>query len=334
MRAPKTSSKVYFLQALRAIAAWLVIAAHALLDVTHSELSNPMTSFAWALGTIGVYIFFVISGFIMVHICWDDFALPGAAQRFMRRRIVRIVPLYWVATIAALVFHRVSAKAPEGWAELLQSLLFIPYYKENDGWRPILSQGWTLNYEMMFYAIFAVALTFPRKLALPGIAVVLGIVTSVGPVLPSGILTYLSSPIVLWFVVGVAIATLWRSGGFVEPKGLARSVKFLEPFGDASYSSYLVHGFALTMLLRAWEAPSAWFVPVGLVVAAGAGLGVHIMIEKPMLRAMTRRKPLIIYRAPRQLFGRAWALPRVGTLRSMFGMAKKSTVKNPDFRLD
>src|SRR5260221_8963428 len=81
MRSPKSSIKVYFLQALRAIAAWLVIAAHALLDVTHSELSNPMTSFAWALGTIGVYIFFVISGFIMVHICWDDFALPGAAQQ-------------------------------------------------------------------------------------------------------------------------------------------------------------------------------------------------------------------------------------------------------------
>jgi exopolysaccharide production protein ExoZ len=334
MRALKPSGKVYSLQALRAIAAWLVIAAHALHDVTHGELSNPMTSFAWALGSIGVDIFFVISGFIMVHICWDDFALPGGAQHFMRRRIVRIVPLYWVATIAALVFHRVSAKAPEGWAELLQSLLFIPYYKENVGWRPILGQGWTLNYEMMFYAIFAVALTFPRKLALPGIAVVLGIVTSVGPVLPSGILTYLSSPIVLWFVLGVAIATLWQLGGFVEPKGLARSVKFLEPFGDASYSSYLVHGFALTMLLRVWEAPSAWFVPAGLVVATGAGLGVHIMIEKPMLQAMTRRKPLIIYRAPRQLFGRAWALPRVGTLRSMFGMAKKSTLKNPDFRLD
>src|SRR5258705_1822630 len=137
MRAPKTSSKVYFLQALRAIAAWLVIAAHALLDVTHGELSNPMTSFAWALGSIGVDIFFVISGFIMVHICWDDFALPGGAQHFMRRRIVRIVPLYWVATIAALVFHRVSSSnnaPPAGWAELLQSLLFIPYYSENVGW--------------------------------------------------------------------------------------------------------------------------------------------------------------------------------------------------------
>ena len=58
--------------------------------------------------------------------------------------------------------------------------------------------------------------------------------------MPSGILTYLSSPIVLWFVLGVAIATLWQLGSFVEPKGLARSVKFLEPFGDASYSSYLL----------------------------------------------------------------------------------------------
>jgi exopolysaccharide production protein ExoZ len=118
----------------------------------------------------------------------------------------------------------------------------------------------------------------------------------VGPAFPPGIASYLSSPIVLWFVAGVGAATLWRSYGFVEPMALARSVKFLEPFGDASYSTYLVHGFALTMLLRFWDAPSAWFVPIGLVVAAGAGLGVHILVEKPILQAITRKrkKPLII----------------------------------------
>jgi exopolysaccharide production protein ExoZ len=298
MRHAKTDGKFHFLQALRAIAAWLVVADHALVAVTRGEQSNPITSLAWALGDIGVYIFFVISGFIMVHICWDDFGLPGAAQNFMRRRIIRIVPLYWLATLGAVVFHKISGNdgLPAGWPEFLQSLLFIPYYSENVGWAPILRQGWTLNYEMMFYAIFAVALTFPRKMALPGIAVALGIFTLVGPIFPPGILAYLSSPIVLCFVVGVGAAALWRSRGFVEPKGLARSVKFLEPFGDASYSTYLVHGVALTMLLRFWEAPSAWFVPVGLVVAAGVGLGVHIMIEKPMLQAIARKrkKPLII----------------------------------------
>ena len=178
----------HFLQALRAIAAWLVVADHALIDVNHGELQNPATSVAWAIGNVGVYIFFVISGFIMVHISWDDFGRRGAAPNFLRRRIIRIVPLYWLATIAALVFHRVSAThgAHAGWSELVRSLLFIPYRDEDVGWAPILRQGWTLNYEMMFYAIFTVALSFRRQIALPAIGGALGIFTLVGRFLPTG----------------------------------------------------------------------------------------------------------------------------------------------------
>jgi len=281
--------KFHFLQALRAIAAWLVVADHTLLDVTHAELRNPATSVAWAIGNIGVYIFFVISGFIMVHICWDDFGRRGAAPNFLLRRIIRIVPLYWLATIAALIFHKVSATygAHAGWSELVRSFLFIPYRDEDGVWAPILRQGWTLNYEMMFYAIFAAALAFRRQIALPAIGGALGIFTLVGLFMSTGILANLSSPIILWFVLGVGLAALWRWRGFEEPKGLARSAKLLEPFGDASYSTYLVHGFALTMLLRIWEAPSAWFVPIGLAVATAAGFGVHMVVEKPILQAAT-----------------------------------------------
>ena len=101
--------KFHFLQALRAIAAWLVVADHALINVTHDDLQNPATSVAWAFGNIGVYLFFVISGFIMVHVCWDDFGRRGSATNFSRKRIIRIVPLYWLATIAAFAFHNISA---------------------------------------------------------------------------------------------------------------------------------------------------------------------------------------------------------------------------------
>jgi peptidoglycan/LPS O-acetylase OafA/YrhL len=285
--------KLNFLQALRAIAAWLVVVDHALFVVTHNELQNPATIVAGTIGSIGVHVFFVISGFIMVHICWDDFGRRGAIANFLRRRIIRIVPLYWLATIAALAFHKVSAThgANAGWSELVRSLLFIPYRDENGDWSPILGQGWTLNYEMMFYAIFAVALALRRQIAVPAIALALGIFTLVGSYLPTGILTYLSSPVVLWFVLGIGLAVVWRWRGFEEPKRLARSAQFLEPFGDASYSTYLVHGFVLTMLLRIWvitiEAPLTWYVPVGLVLATAAGLGVHIVIERPMLRMTT-----------------------------------------------
>jgi exopolysaccharide production protein ExoZ len=285
--------KIHFLQALRAIAAWLVVADHALLDVTHGDPGNPATAVAWAMGGIGVYVFFVISGFIMVQISWDDFGRSGASVSFLQRRIIRIVPLYWLATLAAFAFHKVSAThgAHAGWSELLRSLLFIPYRDDVDGWTPVLAQGWTLNYEMFFYLIFAAAIALPRQVAVPATAGVLIAFTLVGSFLPEGILAYLSSPIVLWFALGIGLAVLWRWCGLSEPAWLARPAKFFEPFGDASYSTYLVHGVVLTLLLRVWlkvaELPSAWFIPAGLVAATIAGLAVHNVLEKPILRAVT-----------------------------------------------
>ena len=149
--------------------------------------------------------------------------------------------------------------------ELVRSLLFIPYRDENGDWAPILGQGWTLNYEMMFYAIFAAALAFRRQIAVPAIGAALVIFTLVGSLLPTGILKYLSSPIVLWFVLGIGLAVLWRWRSFEEPRRLVSSAKFLDPFGDASYSTYLVHGLALTMLLRIPDSRST----IGMVCTGG-----------------------------------------------------------------
>ena len=290
--------KIHFLQGLRAIAAWLVVADHAVLDMTHGDLSNPATAFAWAMGTIGVDVFFVISGFIMVHISWGNFGQPGAAADFLRKRIVRIVPLYWLATLAAFAFHKVSAThgANAGFSELLRSALFIPYRDEDGGWTPILPQGWTLDYEMFFYAIFAATIAFSRRVAVALTVGALLIATVAGSFFPPGVLAHLGSPIVLWFVLGIGLAVLWRLQGFEEPIWLASSTRFCEPFGDASYSTYLVHGLALTMLLRIWVmsvgAPSSslssvLFVAVGLAIASIAGLCVHHAVEKPILRAIS-----------------------------------------------
>src|ERR1700735_5026340 len=146
----RSNMKLHFLQALRAVAAWLVIVDHTLLEITQNQSGNSVTHIAWTLGSAGVDVFFVISGFIMVHICWENFGRWAAAVDFLRRRVIRIVPLYWLATLAALAYHRVSAThgAHAGWSELLYSLAFIPYADDEGFWSPILPQGWTLSYEM------------------------------------------------------------------------------------------------------------------------------------------------------------------------------------------
>jgi peptidoglycan/LPS O-acetylase OafA/YrhL len=295
------TAKIHALQAARAVAAWLVIADHAILETTHNAPADPATHAAWTVGSTGVYAFFVLSGFIMVYISWDEFGRPGAAARFLTRRLVRIVPLYWIATLCALAYHRVSAThgAHAGWAELGLSLAFIPYAGDGNSWTPILPQGWTLSYEMVFYAIFAASLHLSRRVALPlvGITLAAFVGLGLGSGLPQGSLTVLASPIVLWFVLGMCLGAAWRFNALREPRWLGRTAQYLEPFGDASYSTYLSHGIVLTLILRTFaiggSGPGIWIVPISLVVATLVGLSVHVLVERPLLRTIDR-----VIRAP------------------------------------
>jgi glycosyltransferase involved in cell wall biosynthesis/peptidoglycan/LPS O-acetylase OafA/YrhL len=286
--------KIHFLQTARAIAAWLVVTDHALLELSRNAPDSQITHLAWSLGGVGVYLFFVISGFVMVHISWESFGKRAASADFLLRRIIRIVPLYWLATFAAFASHKVLAThgAHAGWMDLAYSLTFIPYLSGEDGWYPILPAGWTLNYEMTFYVVFALGLTLPRKLALPAVGAALGGFIIVGPYFAKGAVAYLASPIVLWFLLGMGLAVIWHRREFAEPAWIAKSAKLLELFGDASYSTYLVHGLTLTVFLRIWimaaGSPSVWIVPASLVVVTIAGLTTYMLVERPVLRFITK----------------------------------------------
>jgi exopolysaccharide production protein ExoZ len=143
-------------QVLRAFAAFLVVFVH--LDRLLSWLGLP------PFGAAGVDIFFVISGFIMVYTTVDREIRPWS---FMADRIARIVPPYWAVTLAVFI---VALAAPTllqatrgNWTELSMSLAFIPFEKANGLVEPMLFVGWTLNYEMFFYLLFAIGLAIPNK---------------------------------------------------------------------------------------------------------------------------------------------------------------------------
>jgi peptidoglycan/LPS O-acetylase OafA/YrhL len=288
----KPRRTIHSLQELRALAAWLVVIDHTLLELTHNRIEDPLTHLAWTLGSSGVSVFFVISGFIMVHICWGSFGRGSSTLGFLARRVLRIVPLYWLATFAALAYHRISAThgANDGWADLVRSLTFIPYAGSENSWSPILPQGWTLTYEMIFYLIFAVGLSFRRGIALPAIALSLATLVVLGPAMSNPTATFIASPILLWFILGMALATLWHWQGLEEPGWLGSSSLYLERFGNASYSTYLCHGFILTMLLRLWivanGSVSVWIVPASFLAATAAGLVTHAVVERPILRLL------------------------------------------------
>lgn len=166
-------------------------------------------------GASGVDIFFVISGFIMLITTARSNTGP---LEFMVRRLIRVVPLYWLLTIAMVLLwlaapglFKTLVLSP---ITLFQSLFFIPHFSNafpNDIF-PLLVPGWTLNFEMFFYALFAAALFLPRNIApmvlCIAMAVLVGIGIVLGPFASAPLITY-TSPLLLEFVAGVLIGQLW-----------------------------------------------------------------------------------------------------------------------------
>jgi exopolysaccharide production protein ExoZ len=152
--APAAAGKLWSIQYLRFVAAFGVIVCHACGATPHP----------FAFGAVGVDLFFVISGFVM----WHGAAVkPQTPARFWSRRIRRIVPLYWTSIAAVVVLVHVFGVLPLGGSDevgpVVKSLLFIPYYNSNGSMGPVVSPGWTLNFEMFFYGVFGVALFLPAK---------------------------------------------------------------------------------------------------------------------------------------------------------------------------
>jgi len=145
--------KFFTIQYLRGLAAMLVLASHALLY----PLVEHGLGFG-RLGWLGVILFFVISGFIMVVVTGEG---RFSAVTFLRRRFIRVVPMYWIATLlaAALAYlaPQVFKTTVYDGAQLVLSLLFIPFHNPvSGGIHPLYKLGWTLNYEIFFYLSFAV----------------------------------------------------------------------------------------------------------------------------------------------------------------------------------
>src|SRR5262249_762899 len=200
------------IQVLRAIAALLVLVEHA-----SNESLRKIGSSLIANGPFGVDIFFVISGFVMVYSSERLFGQPRAPAKFLSRRIARIVPVYWVATSVFVWFSvpYASTKAVFG------SLFFAPHLPRE---APLLLVGWTLIFEMFFYAVFAIALFAKHRLAVVASATLFLILFAFfGPApntTPSVFWSppfsnsrgYLSDPIIIEFAFGMMIALVFRAG--------------------------------------------------------------------------------------------------------------------------
>jgi peptidoglycan/LPS O-acetylase OafA/YrhL len=223
----KSAASFLSIQALRAVAALLVVLYHAF-ELWGLRVDAAAPGVKWTNGAAGVDIFFAISGFVMVISSRRLADRPGAWLVFLRHRVIRIVPLYWLLTtlkiLGVVLLPGIVIRTGVDFYSVAASYLFLPVVDTAGHFRPVLPVGWTLTYEFLFYLFFAAALAL-RVDVLRIITPALGLVAAVAlfrtETWPDW--TILFSTIVLEFVFGVMLAQ-WTLRGFRLPPAIAAAL--------------------------------------------------------------------------------------------------------------
>ncbi|EIE3222533.1 acyltransferase [Salmonella enterica subsp. enterica serovar Typhimurium] len=214
------NGKLESLQILRGLAALSIVLYHYRFYMVpdKADMTIPNKLFGW--GSIGVDLFFVISGFIMVYITNGKQAGMASWKAFITGRLFRILPTYYVILLitffingAMSIFHYQDKVD-----NLISAITFIPYlispapfYIDPDGMYNI---RWTLNYELYFYIVFSICILSGKKIA-P--VIIWFVFTSCMGFLYTGsfqlskqgyntqsiIFNFMTNPIILEFIIGV-----------------------------------------------------------------------------------------------------------------------------------
>jgi exopolysaccharide production protein ExoZ len=139
-------------QILRGLAALVVMLQHDSVAMAERAF-DPSLRFDW--GPCGVDVFFAISGFVMVLVTAGSWGRSGAAEPFLIRRLIRVVPPYWMSTafkvLLLLAMPTLALSTVLTPWHVISSFLFIP----DSALGPVVMVGWTLCFEMLFYLLFA-----------------------------------------------------------------------------------------------------------------------------------------------------------------------------------
>lgn len=209
-------SRLATLQVGRGIAALLVVVSHAYAPAAIYAGGKTFLQPIGEIGAIGVDMFFIISGFIMVYITKNRFG-PKFINEFIWDRLARIVPLYWIVTtivlIALLLIPKGFGKLRlNDWNWVLYSYLFIPYRNSAGELFPLMPSGWTLSYELYFYVAICVSMLFIRRYIF--LTTSMFFITLYIASMSCGHIPVLGSPLFLEFLAGAALATIYSNWMF------------------------------------------------------------------------------------------------------------------------
>jgi exopolysaccharide production protein ExoZ len=316
------------IELLRFIAALAVVYFHAVGTLRAAAFPgigpNPFTE----LGAAGVDVFFVISGFVIFLSLTRKNRTP---IEFARDRLIRLVPAYWILTVSHLVILASVAilrgtEVPFDISWTIQSLFFVSQPLGNN--LPLISQGWSLEIEMLFYLLVAVGLIIKNPIAnivFPAVALVSLVGFGLLPDLAlefifGGLLGYLYTRIkfpapiaigagvlgIVLFVAPVVLGALdaprWVTWGIPSMLVVFSAInlpqlnwKILPTLGAASYPVYLLHMMVINIvspIISMFGSSAAmFFVALAscLILSQVLGIVFDKLVDKPISRFLKAR---------------------------------------------
>lgn len=153
---------IYSIQIARGIAALLIVIFHISGTIALEKyFDEKIFSSIFSFGYIGVELFFVLSGFIIYYVHERDLSKPRQLISYLKKRIVRVYPVYWIIFSGVFVLAYLTPlrdTLPSDLLVIIKSLLLLPQDKEIIGGTgaPVLIVAWSLQYEIVFYLLFAI----------------------------------------------------------------------------------------------------------------------------------------------------------------------------------
>ncbi|PRY69949.1 peptidoglycan/LPS O-acetylase OafA/YrhL [Glaciihabitans tibetensis] len=231
-----TGRRINSIQVARGLAALAVVAFHALATQPKYFGADVLPDF-FSGGMVGIDLFFVISGFVMVLTTRGRHGAVREVGVFAWNRAFRIYPTYWVYAlmlIPVVMFLPGFVNSSQGGnVDIVGSLLLLPGET-----LPILLVAWTLTLELWFYIVFAVILALPERFLIPALgawALVLVLLNWNGPQALHPLLQVPANSMAIEFIFGGVAAILFRHvNRYIAIAAGALGVAVLLTLGTAS----------------------------------------------------------------------------------------------------
>ncbi|HLX67095.1 MAG TPA: acyltransferase [Puia sp.] len=292
--------KLNSIQMLRAVAALLVVYTHSISQMGIFALGwQQRTPARISLGTFGVDLFFVISGFI-IYLSAGQLSGRWDSLSFLWHRFRRINPAYYAAVALTVItwipsFVRHQRPPITGWQILSWSILLpLPGLGHGFAADPprALSQAWSLSFEWLFYLLFFGLIFFRTRRKALILCLSLGGLALLGWLLQDeikGVLLFYTDPLLLEFGMGIILGVVWKRWTPRKPTALCLLLPgllvgvALMLTGYVDYQAVLLPSASIRYLHALLWGGAATFVVAGCV-----------FLEKNGTRSLLFHNPLIL----------------------------------------